>query len=434
MESERQVTHGPTNHILTNCGVWSADAQWIVYDTRSDPAGQVFDGDRIEMVNVRTGEVRELYRSRRGAHCGVATFHPREAKVIFILGPENPTPDWQYNPSHREGVIVDLRTPGEVVHLDARDITPPFTAGALRGGSHVHVWDAAGQWVSFTYEDHVLAKYSRDEAGHECNLRNVGVSAPIRTVQVPKGEPRNQDGSCFSVLVTRTVSDPKPGSDQITKAFEEGWVGTNGYVRANGSRQDHALAFQGQVVTSTGQVISELFIVDLPEDLTIPGERPLQGTETLRPAPPKGTVQRRLTFTADRKFPGLQGPRHWVRTSPDGNRIAFLMRDDQGVVQLWTISPQGGLPAQVTRNLESVSSTFTWSADGLHIAHVMADCVCITDVRTGATRHLTQPGGTVQPPRPEACVFSPDGKRIAYVRPVLSNDRLYNQVFVVDAD
>jgi len=52
---------------------------------------------------------------------------------------------------------VDTAKPGVANNLDARDLTPPFTPGALRGGSHIHVWDSAGEWASFTYEDHVLA-------------------------------------------------------------------------------------------------------------------------------------------------------------------------------------------------------------------------------------------------------------------------------------
>ena len=32
-------------------------------------------------------------------------------------------------------------------------------------------------------------------------------------------------------------------------------------------------------------------------------------------------------------------PRHWVRSNPEGTQIAFLMRDDNGIVQLWLISP-----------------------------------------------------------------------------------------------
>ena len=182
--TEKQVTRSPAGHILTNAGVWSPDSQWIVYDTRSDAAGEVFDGKRIEMVNIETGEVKILYESQRGAHCGVATFHPLDQRVAFILGPQDPTPDWPYSTSHRQGVIVDVARPGLAVHLDARDLTPPFTPGALRGGSHVHVWDAAGQWVSFTYHDALC----------EPEIRDVGVSVPNGRVPVRKDHPRKHDG------------------------------------------------------------------------------------------------------------------------------------------------------------------------------------------------------------------------------------------------
>src|SRR5258706_1861717 len=198
--TERQVTRGRGGRLITNTGAWSPDSEWIVYDTRSDAAGAQFDGSSIEMVNARTGRVRKLYRSTRGAHCGVATFHPREPKVVFILGPENPAPDWEYGPYHRQGVMVNAARPGSAVNLDARDLTPPFTPGALRGGSHVHVWDAAGQWVSFTYHD----------ALHESDLRDLAVSVPTSRVHVQKDHPRNHHGEYFSVLVTRTVTGPKP--------------------------------------------------------------------------------------------------------------------------------------------------------------------------------------------------------------------------------
>ena len=55
---ERQVTRAPHNHILTNTRVWSPDGRWIVYDIRSDAAGELFDGSRIEMVDVHSGETR----------------------------------------------------------------------------------------------------------------------------------------------------------------------------------------------------------------------------------------------------------------------------------------------------------------------------------------------------------------------------------------
>ncbi len=428
---EKQITRGPGGRILTNTGVWSPDGMWIVYDTRPDPSGEVFEGERIEMVHVRTGEVKVLYQARNGAHCGVATFHPIEPKVVFILGPENPTPDWTYGMSRRQGVIVDVNRPGVAMNLDARDLSPPFTPGALRGGSHVHVWDAAGEWVSFTYEDQILSRHAVETADQEVNLRNVGVCVPGRPVRVSRLHPRNHDGAYFTVLVTRTVANPKPGSDDIKKAFEEGWVGTNGYARPDGSVQRRALAFQGHVVTADGQTISELFVADLPEDLTVPGHGPLAGTEARRPFPPKGVTQRRLTRTAGRRHPGVQGTRHWLRASPDGSRIAFLMKDDEGVVQLWTVSPNGGSPTQVTRNPWPVASSFTWSPDGRWIAHAMDRSVCVTEVRSGRTERLTEATAPGQAPRPEACVFSPDGSSIAYVRRVPSPAEPANQVFVV---
>ncbi len=385
---EKQITFAPHGHVLTNAGVWSPDSQWIVYDVRSGD-GAVFDGSRIEKVNVNTGEVRLLYESKHGACCGVATYSPIENKVVFIHGPEHPTPDWQYAAHRRRGVLIDEALPGVVVGLDARDLVPPFTPGALRGGTHVHVFSGDGQWVSFTYQDCVLERFKEETAQNDVDLRNVGVSVPARPVLVPRSHPRNHDGAFFSVLVTRTTALPRPGSDEIGRAFEDAWVGTAGYTRPDGARQRRAIAFQGHVVTAWGETISEAFIADLPDDVTVPGEGPLEGTATRRPLPPRGTLQRRLTCTAGRKHPGLQGPRHWLRSSPDGSRIAMLMRDDAGVVQLWTISPLGGEPAQVTRNPWDVASAFSWSPDGRFIAHAADNSVFVTEVAAGRSVRLT---------------------------------------------
>jgi hypothetical protein len=431
-----QVTNRPTGHILTNANVWSSDGQWLVYDTRSDAAGEKFDGSTIEIVNVRTGEVREIYRAKNDAHCGVATFSPADNRVVFILGPENPTDDWQYSAWHRQGAMVDIARPHEATSLDARDITPPFTPGALRGGSHVHMFDSHGEWVSFTYEDHVLATLdaTANAPAHESNQRNVGISVPGLPVRVSDRHPRNHDGTTFSVVVTQTVERPRPGSDEISRAFEEAWIGTHGYVRPDGTRQRRALAFQGKVVTADGREIIEAFVVDLPDDVTKQGHHPLAGTETTRPAPPLGTRQRRLTFTADRKHPGLQGPRHWLRSSLDGSQIACLMRDDQGIVQIWTISPNGGPPRQLTHNPFDIASAFTWSPDGTCIAYIADGSVFVTEVKSGKSQRITERADEQTSPRPEACVYSPDGKRIAYVRPVVDLGAVFNQIFVVEVE
>ena len=425
---ERQLTREPHGHILTNAGCWSPDGQWIVFDTRPDKAGEVFDGATIEAVHVSTGEVRVLHESRNGARCGVVTHSPVDSRVVFIEGPEHPTPDWSYGPFHRQGVIVDRERPGEARVLDARDVVPPFTPGALRGGSHVHVFSPDGQWVSFTYEDHVLAQLPDDGGAHDINLRTIAVSVPAGPVRVPRTHPRNHDGEFYSVVVARVVARPRRGSDEVKKACEEGWVGVDGYMRADGSRQSRALAFQGTVVSPAGEDVVEVFVVDLPDDVSVPGDGPLCGTPARAPFPPCGCAQRRLTFTTGRKFPGIQGPRHWLRCSPDGSRIAFLMKDDDGVAQLWTISPTGGEPMQVTHSAWPIASAFTWSPDGRLIAHVMDGSVCVTDARSGETTRLTTRDDSGSAPRPEACVFAPDGRSIAFARHVEG----WNQVFVVE--
>jgi hypothetical protein len=435
---ERQLTHAPHGHVLTNANVWSPDSQWIVYDVRSDPAGSQFDGNRIERVNVKTGELQTLYESRRGTCCGVATCSPIDDRVAFILGPEDPTPDWQYAPYHRRGVIVDAHYPGVIQNLDARNVSPPFTPGALRGGSHVHIFSGDGQWVSFTYEDHVLnhlweaSPTPKQDSGADLNQRNVAVAA-YAAVQPPPTHPRNHEGRFFSVVATKTDNYPRPGTDDIQRAYEEAWVGVHGYRRADGRWQWPALAFLGDLLDAVGKPFTEVFIVDLPEDVTRSGDGPLEGTRTRRPAPPAGTRQRRLTFTAERKFPGVQGPRHWPRSSPDGSLIAFLMRDDAGVVQLWTISPNGGSPRQITADPWDVESAFTWSPWGTHIAYVGDHSVMTVDVASGKSVRMTPPAAAEYRPRPVACVFSPDGRHIAFCREIEGSQGRFNQLCIVES-
>jgi Protein of unknown function (DUF3748) len=415
------LTQTAEGHNLTNVNVWSADSQWIVFDTRSDKEGTPFDGDTIKAVHVETGEVRTLYTSVNGAKCGVATWSQTKNEVYFILGPEHPTPEYSYGFSRRRGVIVNFDNPGVVRSLDARNLVAPFTSGALRGGSHVHVGSA--DRISFTYDDDVLRP--------ELNQRNVAVSFP-KPVVVPKTHERNHDGEYFSVLVTRTVQQPKDGSDEISKAFEEGWIGTQGYAKPDGTRQRWALAFQGHVNVA-GKPVPEVFVVDLPDDLTQPSDAPLEGKSTTRPAPPKGTIQRRLTDTTHQKYPGLQGPRHWLRSSPDGSMIAFLRKDPQGVVQLFTISPNGGDPKQLTNNQHPISSAFTWHPGGQHVAFVMDRSVCVVDLSTGVTTRVTERRADEESsPRADACVVSPDGTKIAYLRRLAHADGgEFNQICVV---
>ncbi len=405
---EKQLTFDARGHQLTNINVWTPDSQWLVYDVR--PHGGSFTGSTIERVNVATGEVQVIYQATQGAHVGVATVSPDQpTRYVFIHGPENPDSTWQYDFHHRRGVIVSepLRSPA--VTLDAFDISAPFTPGALRGGTHVHVFSPDGSRLSFTYNDHVL--HERDPA---LDLRNVGVAISGHPVLSAKHHPREYDGSHFSVLISQTTPHPQPGSDEINRAYEEGWIGQEGYQKPDGRRQRWALAFIGDTLSALGEKHPEIFVVDLPEQdsgYRQPGEKPLEGTPDTLPAPPAGVKQRRITFTAK----GIaQQPRHWLRTSPDGSAIAFLMQDDDGVVQLWTVSPNGGEPQQISHAVTSIQSAFSWSPNGRSLALVCDNSLMQLDVESAKMHRLTE--RTEVAPCADAVVFSPDGKKIAFMR------------------
>ncbi|MGD8107156.1 DUF3748 domain-containing protein [Pantoea sp. FN0302] len=417
---EKQITHAARNHQLTNTNVWTADSQWLAYDVR--PSGASFTGLTIERVNVASGATEILYQARDGAHVGVVTVSPdMPPRYACIHGPEHPDAGWRYDFHHRRGVIIQN---GKAENLDACDITPPFTPGALRGGSHVHVFSPDGSRISFTYNDHVMHEWDSKE-----DLRNVGIAVPLHAVCPVKQHPREYDGSHFCVLVSKTTSTPKPGSDEINRAYEEGWIGQQGYLRADGCRQRWALAFIGDTRAIDGSTVPEVFIVDLPEklnDYAQPGDAPLEGTETSLPAPPRGVVQRRLTFTHQRRFPGLAiTPRHWLRSAPDGSEIACLMRDDQGVVQLWGIPTSHGEPRQITHGEYDIQSAFSWHPDGDRLAFICDNSVMVCERNSGKMRRLTPRSET--PPSGDAVVFSPDGRQVAFMRDLDG----YRQIFTV---
>ena len=110
------------------------------------------------------------------------------------------------------------------------------------------------------------------------------------------------------------------------------------------------------------------------------------------------------------------------------------MRDEAGIVQLVTVSPLGGAIEQMTHDPWSVASAFTWSPDGKRIAYVADGSVMAVDVATGRTTRHTAPVRDGLAPRPEACVFSPDGSRIAFLRTLPHpSGGSFNQVFIADA-
>ncbi|MEG3109400.1 DUF3748 domain-containing protein [Pantoea sp. T14] len=414
---EKQLTFASRHHQLTNINVWTADSQWLAFDVR--PSGASFTGETLERVNVESGDVEVVYQAKEGAHVGVVTVSPDlPPRYVCIHGPEHPDESWHYDFHHRRGVIVQN---GEAQNLDACDITPPFTAGALRGGSHVHVFSPDGSRLSFTYNDHVMHEWDTRQ-----DLRNVGIAVPLHAVTPPKQHPREYDGSHFCVLVSATTAQPKPGSDDINRAYEECWIGNQGYIKPDGRQQRWAIAFIGDTLSPQGDKQPDIFVVDLPdalEDYARAGDTPLEGRNDCLPAPPAGVTQRRVTFS------GLaQQPRHWLRASSDGSAIAFLKADRQGVIQLWSVSPNGGEPRQITQLASSIQSAFSWHPEGKAIAFVCDNSVMRCDVSSGDCQRLTVQSD--EAPSGDAVVWSPDGKQIAYMREVNG----WRQLFKVAAE
>lgn len=426
----RQLTTDPRNHDLDNNQNFSTDSKWLVYDTRNPGIGE---SKQVEKIHVETGEVVVLYDAGKGAKgavngAGAASFSPQDDRVAFIHGPWS-ADGLPYDFTRRRGGLVSGSRGGDFAFADARDITPSFTPGALRGGTHRHEWDGSGAWLGFTYNDYLMKNLGFD-------LRTIGVTHLGHPVSVSNAKEHlfEGDGIGFSALVVRVVAGPKPGTDEISRAAGDSWVGLHGYHTSQGILQ-RARAFVGTLKDSSGANLDEVFIVDIPEDITIPGEYgPLEGTENTFPAPPKGCSQRRLTWTEQWPHSGVIGT-CW--TSPDGNWITFLAKDQAGVQQIFAISPQGGEPVQVTSLSEGVECSPRWSLDGTTLLAVTRSGSLFTTTapsgkpgwKPGAITKLTsdRPGKDA-PTKP---VFSMDGKLVAFNQPVKNGDQEYLQVFVV---
>jgi hypothetical protein len=433
--NEIQLTSDEKGHFLNPVQVFSPDDSWIVYDTRNDGT-HIGQNCCIEMVNTSTKEIKLLYQAPDqtiyGPGTGAATFSPVAGKVLFIHGLMNSDSGRPYGFSRRTGMAVSLDDPGVPVSMDARDISDPFTAGALRGGTHAHSWSGDGEWISFTYNDDLLARLEREGKSNVMDLRMVGVMGPYGPVHVKEDETgENIGGKKFSVIVTSVTETPEPGTDEINRAYEDGWVGRYGYKKPGQSTQQRAVAFLGDTRDKNGNILTEVFIADIPDDITseIPGQ-PLAGTPTTRPAPPGGTVQRRLTFTAGNKYPGVQGPRHWMSSPPDGSQIFFMMMDMQGITQVYAVSPNGGEISQVTRNAFPVETAFSVCPGAQFIAYGYAEKIFITHIETGETRQISSEPGEGMTGL-ESINWSNNGKMIASNRKVSVADTSYYQIFLL---
>ncbi|WP_435355704.1 DUF3748 domain-containing protein [Emticicia sp. SJ17W-69] len=431
---EKQITHDLTyNHDLDNNDNFSPDNQWLVYDTRTDDEG-IAASAKIEKVNIKTGEKKVLYQIKNnqiwGPGVGAVSYSPVENAVVFIHGLKNITEKNPYQQWRRTGVIIDETNIEKPIFMDARDIDFPYIRGALRGGTHRHEFSGDGKWIGFTYNDAIM-KALEDSTREKHNLRTIGVSKKISQVNVKSDENGEKvSGEWFSALVVRVVANPKLGSDEISHAAGDSWVGKNGYLKENGTRQI-ARAFIGTVRDKNGKSVDEVYIVDIPEKIEIEGDfGALEGTKTDLPMPPKGASQQRLTFTAETPQAGCVGI---VRSSPDGDLLAFLAKDKYGIRQVFTISPKGEGLTQLTFHRTDVDGSIRWHPNGKSVFYIWNGSINRCDIGNETFekrfKQITKPSI----PAPSNLVVSHDGKIIAFNRVLtIDNNKTSKQIFVVD--
>ena len=360
-----QLTNSDNGHTLHHSQIESYDEKWIVYDTRNDDT-KIGETNSIEILNTETLEIKTIYTTKNqtkyGLGVGAASFSYLENKVIFIHGIQNSNEKNPYSATRRTGVAVEINQPQQPIFMDARNIYPPFTNGALRGGTHSHSWKEDKNWISFTYNDYVLEQ----EAVRNPTVKDqrvVGMMFP-KKVEVPLDDNlENNNGEMFAIIVSEVVTNAKNGSDEIEKAFDECWI--------KGKNQ---LAFQGHVRDENGELKTELFIAQLPEEIIISENDDLKGSQTKMPQVPKCITQKRITFTEK----GISNFRHWLRSSPNGEIIYFLMEDNLNVTQVFGVNTNDLNINQYTFLEKSIHSPFNISKDGKYAVFFSDEKIMMT--------------------------------------------------------
>src|SRR5690606_36168202 len=76
--------------------------------------------------------------------------------------------------------------------------------------------------------------------------------------------------------------------------------------------------------------------------------------------------------------------------SPDGSAVYCLMKDDDGIAQVFEVSVATGNIRQITTLPSSVQGQFNVSPDGKSLALIADNSIWTTDIRTGKSRRLTE--------------------------------------------
>lgn len=389
------ITHAPYGHFLNHRQIFSPDGTRVYFDTRNaDP--EIQRTRRIESIDWRSGEGRVEYTvprsSEHGPGVGAVVCHPHRDALLFIHGLHNCDQAKPYGMTRRFGALLDAsfnrlqaaatREPMRpVLPVESRYVTSVCPRGALRGGTHAHSWSHDGRWVSFTYNDAVVA--SRHACGNgPPDRRTVGaiylpsVDTDAAALDNPRALERRTacdeewTGLGWGTVVARVTDAPRFGSDDIEQACEECWVE---------NRPRRTMAFLGRVRDASGRAIDEVFVAEWYETERARGAKVEMGDATpaqcdeegrLVPAsdgdcdPVQSLCVRRVTRTERDPHPGVSGPRNWLVASPDGRYVFFPQRDRRGVVQIARAELDTGAVTAISQLSESIENQLSIDAAG----------------------------------------------------------------------
>ncbi len=430
---ERQLTFSPKNHDLDCNDNFSPDGRFLCYDTRDTVGEGIGNGQTIEIVEVATGEETVLYEPVESVTgdapapgVGACSFSGVTNEIAFIHGPpvdEVAVRGTYGKPNRCGGCVVackevekDKQGRYPMQWLDKRDIATDRDTlpGAHRGGTHRHEFTLDGKRIGFTYDDFLLPQYDRTIGYMEANPK-----APVPA------------SHCFALLVkVAPKGKSKPG--EIEKAHADSWIGRHGYMRG----------FIGTVRNDDGKTYEDsLFVVDIPKDVDITTAD--SGSATRFPSPPKGVQVRRLTH---------EWANGIVRGSADGSRIAYLAKAKDGSTQVFLIASDGSdkstdpnkRPVQLTALPKGVDGDIRWHPSGNSVLCLSNNAIVSTCAQPGASFGKSVYLTEEDEERPRiAMVISPDGKLLAYNRPVHVEDVYgvavtnykgddYRQIFLLD--
>ena len=241
---ERQVTHDSAyDHLLDNNDNFSPDDRFLVFDTRT--LAGIHESALIAKVEIATGKITSLYRPEHANAFGPGSgggqlrpppqrshLHPRAAPSDRPGQSIRETlPPGHDRPRRRQRRMAVCRRAERQAPVHGRRALRRHASARILGGRpmgrlHVQRRRGAGPWTRHRQESRP-ANDRRDQARP---------SSPRR-----RGGPILERGAGFSALVVVVTPDPRPGTDEISHAAFDSWVGVTGYQRQDGAGNGPAL-------------------------------------------------------------------------------------------------------------------------------------------------------------------------------------------------